>query len=117
MSKEPITAATLAMHTPGPWRGYFQPSKTFAGLGSLHVILEGDPRTVPSIASIHGTMEPGQDMANARLIAAAPDLLESLRDLTEWAMATSPQLGPTSRPEMLARISAAYKSIAKAMEG
>lgn len=65
-----------AKHTPGPWRFY-------ADLPSVdpnwHIVTNASRLRV--IANVH--IEPGNEMdaANARLIASAPDLLESLQQL------------------------------------
>lgn len=68
-------------HTPGPWAVNYSPADGFS--------VWHDPRQ-------HGDMKRGaviiaadlrakpETEANARLIAAAPDLLAALRDLLEW---------------------------------
>jgi hypothetical protein len=53
-------------HTPGPWK----PLKTFGG---VTIILDPEDK---SVAYLRGYKHPYK--ANARLIAAAPDLLEAL---------------------------------------
>ena len=64
-----------ARHTPGPWR---------TGAGACHTVYGhavGRPRTSdPVVANCYSTGDNSkEDAANARLIAAAPDLLEALR--------------------------------------
>lgn len=75
---------TALRHTPGPWlststgevmRGYSQP---FA------ISQSGQPNLV---AGVFGDVEGGEEVAkaNARLITAAPDLLEALADALKYA--------------------------------
>jgi len=82
-------------HTPGPWKAF-----THAG---MHVPSE--------VQSVHGN--PGMDeselmpvttlgrgrnqSANARLIAAAPDLLEALEEVSEWLALVSIPGAPKAR--------------------
>lgn len=96
-------------HTPGPWnRGYgnhvFQGEKD---RGRLVAICEPSTRT-----------EADWDMvwANAKLIAAAPELLDQLRALTEYmVLAGYDENDDTARlPGAQARIAAAKAVIAKA---
>lgn len=67
----------MSKHTPGPW--YWAPKADGA------VFIKSDDtrplhKTVAQVASNElSAME-----ANARLIAAAPELLEALRDVTEY---------------------------------
>lgn len=62
-------------YTPGPWR-----------VGDAGATVFGPPNGSPSpatIARVSFAMIPSEEMvANARLIAAAPDLLDALQDLT-----------------------------------
>lgn len=65
---------TTAMHTPGPWTFYADlPSAD----PNWHIVTTANRMRV--LANVH--IEPGNDvdMANARLIAAAPDMLDALR--------------------------------------
>ena len=66
-----------AKHTPAPWR---------TGSGACHTVYGhavGRPRTSdPVVANCYSTGDNSkEDAANARLIAAAPDLLEALKAL------------------------------------
>ncbi len=56
-------------HTPGPWK----PLKTFGG---VTIILDHEDK---SVAYLRGYKHPYK--ANARLIAAAPELLEALAEM------------------------------------
>jgi len=57
-------------HTPGPWR---QEGLVVWNANTSSVIV--------NVAGFHAGIE--EDLANARLIAAAPDLLEALVDMLE----------------------------------
>lgn len=61
----------MSEHTPGPWRA----ETNGAGYWDIRTRQRG----IASIIPFPGT--PSLDKANARLIAAAPDLLEALRAL------------------------------------
>src|SRR5688572_16168182 len=68
------------MHTPGPWR-FVEQMQTdmggFVGLDDAHVCSFGD------CATYYPTEGCPPSEADARLIAAAPDLLAALSDLRE----------------------------------
>ena len=65
-----MTAPKLVGHTPGPW------VVRTTGLSSYVEAREGDI----SIAECHDDCSE----ANARLIAAAPEMLEALKDVLAW---------------------------------
>lgn len=69
-------ASPSSAHTPGPW---------FADLVDLVIYTSGD--TASKVAVVHQQPEPSDDSdvtsCNAHLIAAAPVLLEALRDATD----------------------------------
>jgi hypothetical protein len=78
----------MTKHTPGPWQAK-------AGLSRWNVTTTGQPRTF-NIAAIN-TDRPEQ-AANARLIAAAPELLEALEACAEYGAITwehDPESEPT----------------------
>jgi hypothetical protein len=65
-------------HTPGPWvRG------TTSG-GALGVWQAGSPADSPEICIVASSPSE-RDWNNARLLAAAPDLLDALRALLAWS--------------------------------
>ena len=74
-------------HTPGPWLARTAP--TSAGL--CHIISAADWRGAflygdGSRLGVDDALPKAQELsANARLIAAAPDLLEALKGLVAWA--------------------------------
>lgn len=65
-------------HTPGPWQVYADLPSTEP---NWHIVTNASRMRV--IANVH--IEPGNamDEANARLIAAAPELLEALQTLVD----------------------------------
>lgn len=95
-------------HTPGPWK--VDATRTLEGVR--------DDGKVQLIAAIFGVVEHG-DMrdktraeANARLIAAAPELLESCRQLSNMLRAAYMELGIQASGN---RWNAAQAAIAKAL--
>lgn len=62
-------------HTPGPWSA--DPE------GAHAVSIEGADGSV--VCDVHGAADDPLCEANAKLIAAAPALLEALRQILEWA--------------------------------
>ena len=70
-----------AKHTPGPWEAAIQP-----GCHAVIASLSGGPKAVAIIGN--NTPDDGNEpmrFANARLIAAAPDLLAALQEMYEAA--------------------------------
>lgn len=92
-------------HTPGPW------GVSRLDGGEQYNILDSSDQpdaNVVATARFHDD-SPGETLSNARLIAAAPDLLAALRDVLRIAKAAS--LGVSGNAPRLARAEAA---IAKA---
>lgn len=88
----------MAEHTPGPWEAI---EDTVRARGSQRAIADC------------GTWHVGtQDKANARLIAAAPDLLDALKAAVEWIDPDEPDL--VNREECAADLEKARAAIAKA---
>ncbi len=76
----PETRAALAKWTPGPWR--------VSGVG-IHAIVRGDDQT---IVAVRHRLPREVHEANARLIAAAPDLYEALAEIVaEWGYPNTPK--------------------------
>jgi hypothetical protein len=73
------------MHTPGPWR--LAPGSEYRDSAVLNV--DAGTRAFICAAGIRGDAEAE---ANARLISAAPDLLESLTNLIGLAEMRGPHL-------------------------
>lgn len=81
-------STTTATHTPGPWKVY-HPISTAESLG----IDAASGESVVVWGERHEGIIGERREANARLIAAAPELLEALRfciPALEWSVANSP---------------------------
>lgn len=63
-------------HTPGPWHA--DESKSFYVFACGSLAEQANVKNGPFVAN-------ASTAANARLIAAAPDMLEALRGFVEWA--------------------------------
>lgn len=87
-------------HTPGPWTAT-----------PRHVTAPETEDRLPMRVTISGGNR-DDNKANARLIAAAPDLLAALRDLLPDAIGNH-----IGGPDTQARIDAARAAIIKATEG
>jgi len=64
-------------HTPGPW---FSPDRLH---GTRYVEARIDRGMLQEVAACGPTEKPEQQEANARLIAAAPELLETLKNMLD----------------------------------
>jgi hypothetical protein len=96
---------TQTAHTPGPWRVMV----SITGKGSeLHIISE----TRIHLASAGWLEGSAEERANARLIAAAPELLECLQECIEWIDDEQRGVKELRRPGSIMR---ARKVIAKAL--
>lgn len=91
---------SAAKHTPGPWR--LRPSSG----GRPAIIYGNDGWPVANVATYHGRVEPGQQDANANLIAAAPELLAVAQLTLEW-LQRSGSLFPMIRRELAATVAKA----------
>ena len=65
----------MSAHTPGPWES----EETEHRISSSHWIMAGEHQSICIGAIIHFSGEHAQSDANARLIAAAPDLLKACK--------------------------------------
>lgn len=87
-----ITALGTATHTPGPWSvphfarpdvnckcGYVLCNHLFGAVATVHCSGEGDDWRATG-----DNPKFGEAVANAHLIAAAPDLLDALVSLVHW---------------------------------
>lgn len=95
-------------HTPGPWHNYIAPH------GTRHIL----PCPWPTLGTVqictfNGSAHrpAGETEANARLIAAAPELLAALEALKEWGCTYT---GPRDANSPHALLIAAHHAIAKA---
>lgn len=98
------------MHTPGPWT-VFNPSEGYrpgidAMGGSFSIILFGN-----DVDDMGVKGRGGDEMkANARLIAAAPELLAALEEAVKWIETAD----ATATPMMYATLRQSLAAIAKA---
>lgn len=81
----------MTQHTPGPWR--FEPTQhtdEAAKIGGLWYIEDArdDYEVIAVLPRVHE--KPGEAKANARLIAAAPEMLSLLRQILEDAWHEGP---------------------------
>ena len=102
-----------AKHTPGPWEASIQRSKDGRDLGWIVEHVNGRIGWA-SLAYAHTNKEadeadPARE-ANARLIAAAPELLEALKAVT------STEMFLPDHPQRQASYKAARAAIAKATQ-
>lgn len=97
----------MSGHTPGPWE-WWQPTDDELLIRSRFQDEQGRRATAyPAAINVNGSM-PYE--ANARLIAAAPDMLEALKRIAEWNDGSRP-LGDEPWLEM---VDIALPAIAKA---
>lgn len=103
-------------HTPGPWKAY----NAINGRTLKHWRIKGDcVRNDPPFAVIDsgGKLLPEYEAGNARLIAAAPDLLEACKQLV-WKLSHdhSPSgKGDDCRPGTIDRRDVVYHNIRAAI--
>ena len=108
---------SAAKHTPGPWKA----DLCLEGWG-IHEVQRADGAGIARLAEMQTAFAPDdkEGIANALLIAAAPDLLEALRAARRamqeaevaWCDGT-----PSAPVELLNAISDAQAAIAKATGG
>lgn len=89
---------TAASHTPGPWEHF--------GPGNPQVY-GGDPKRRVCVLDRLTGADMAEDYANARLIAAAPDLLAALKALHHQCDYMG---APADHPDMLAAVTAIAKA-------
>ena len=103
----------MSKHTPGPWWLGRDPSH----FGSLTSITGGSDSTggIRSVAEVGG-LDIDEAEANARLISAAPDMLEALHDVLRYCVTPSglPDKNKGRTPEQDAAMAKAKAAIAKA---
>lgn len=73
-----------AQHTPGPWEVLHDhpDAETAPAIAYIKAVNRG--MDFEEIALLFGCVEQPQQEANARLMAAAPELLAALRDVIDW---------------------------------
>lgn len=72
----------MSKHTPGPWKAHFQEAYFVTGpdLGRVAMMMN-----LKGAYGLGGRRSGDESAANARLIAAAPELLEALREAADYA--------------------------------
>ena len=80
-------------HTLGPWRVATQ------GLGRNNAVFPAEA-VAPCIADCDGNPNAEEAQANARLIAAAPTMLDALERIYDWTLAP----GSKPDPQVVAQI-------------
>ena len=98
----------MSAHTGGPWLFYADVPSTDP---NWHIVTNASRPRV--IANVHIEPDNAVDLANARLIAAAPDLLEALPDLSHvinWLKHCDPAKAIGELEIYQARINAAIAS-------
>lgn len=109
-------------HTPGPWEVAQKNLSIYRKL-CQPVILAGQKEVarVPALSNAGGVLLPDstENAANARLIAAAPDLLELLQRIARlktYGFGETPQDGEDAMRVLDYYITAARDAVAKAVE-
>ena len=97
-------------HTPGPWEIERYSDGLIQIVGDLKVISDDEEHFTTVVEQISATNEE----ANARLIAAAPDLLEALKDLADDISDRFDMDSPSTNPGIKHCIAAARYAIRKA---
>jgi len=75
-----MTVASKGKHTPGPWEIFYARTGKHE---TIAIMLSGTRREIVSWVGFDASAFPKQNRANARLIAAAPDLLKELKEALE----------------------------------
>ena len=112
----------MSDHTPGPWRATLADEWRSANgnhvqFGSIYISAgrnNPDSRYYYRIGSVSNVNNLPQNQANAKLIAAAPDLLDALQQLDEAYCRAGPNLTAEERRQDRMRLIAARTAIAKA---
>ena len=73
----------MSKHTPGPWRAEISCDETGAPQKCWWISAKGDV----DIGETSGEKRSDEEAANARLIAAAPELYEACKEYEKWEAA------------------------------
>ena len=107
-------------HTPGPWEASFEnPVTDIKATGFLEVI--DDANGTLAFVNCESMPPSKEDLANARLIASAPDLLEALKEVLKGMEAAYTE-GCNEVPPNIewfdySSVTQAYTALAKATGG
>jgi hypothetical protein len=100
----------MSKHTPGPWKAL--PSETDdAGFIAQPIVSDATKGTV---ANVYGGTILAEPYANARLIAAAPELLQCLREIKVCFQVALLSFSPEIAKEGMELVREAEAAIAKA---
>ena len=94
-------------HTPGPWRTGGLPQHA-------PIVYAPDDYAICDTKTFHGRRSSGESEANARLIAAAPDMLKALLAFREWHANNFGDFSPEINAQLLCLDNDASAIIAKA---
>lgn len=100
-SERESSASPAHPHTPGPWGYWHDSCRTCEERGEMEFVIDGPP------GGAHGQFSHEPD---ARLIAAAPELLVALKALVEFADRMTGRVEPE-----YGQLTAARAAIAKAL--
>lgn len=80
---------SAAKHTPGPWKAHFGEAYYVTGpdLGRVAIMMN-----LKGAHGLGGRRTGDESAANARLVAAAPDLLEALKKIRDLGRTTSAEV-------------------------
>lgn len=92
----------MSTHTPGPWVFYADTPSTEP---NWHIVTTANRMRV--LANVHIEPDNAMDLANARLIAAAPDLLEACK--AALAVATLAYRGVSAAEPLIEQLRAAIE--------
>ena len=105
---------TQATHTRGPWHTGQGNGEGSIFCESGRTRLESGGTTLYPVCDISRGWDEGEDEANARLIAAAPDLLEALRGLLRETRQSVPNINVKKHFSLMVQMEEAKSAIAKA---
>jgi hypothetical protein len=107
---------STAKHTPGPW--YFSKHEEL-GSTRFYIAQADGAEYTPNYSDVAFTTCNGEYVdiqeANARLIAAAPELLEALQRVTEWRATLAATPGLSAKSSIIEDFDDALAAIAKAV--
>src|SRR5687767_12765935 len=90
-----------AKHTPGPWEVSIGNSGSIFG-DLNNPVHDGDNPYIGSVAGIGVNVDIPECTANAKLIAAAPDMFDVIKELYDWAIRNN------TRGPIFPKLEAAY---------
>lgn len=96
----------MSAHTPGPWRRNIKPASKY------NTIFAGDAKHIASLST--AGMADDEMEANCNLIAAAPELLEALREIADDYADRFDMTCPGTNPGIKYVVEQARAAIAKA---